>query len=98
MKEIEALLYMITCSILILSCLTAATPFRFEKMGMKSDYKIPLYPLPIFLYIFANIAVMVILFVEKPITASWGLMITFIALPVYYLFRLDKKMVSKQST
>ncbi|MCG6139191.1 APC family permease [Leptospira mtsangambouensis] len=91
-KEIEALLYMITCSILILSCLTAATPFRFEKMGMKSDYKIPFYPLPIFLYIFANIAVMAILFIEKPVTATWGLMITLIALPVYYGFRLDKKM------
>jgi APA family basic amino acid/polyamine antiporter len=91
-KEIESLLYMITCSILILSCLTAATPFRFNKMGYKSDYKIPFYPLPIIIYILSNLAVMFVLFSEKPITAIWGLVITLMSLPIYFIFRLDKKM------
>ncbi len=90
-KEIESLLYMITCSILILSCLTAATPIRFNKMGFESDYKIPFYPWPIVLYILSNLAVMYVLFSEKPITAIWGLVITLMSLPIYYLFRLDKK-------
>ncbi len=90
-KEIEALLYMITCSILILSCLTAATPFRFEKLGYKSDYKIPFYPWPIFLYIFANLCVMLILFLEKPVNAFWGLSITLSAIPVYYGIRYKNK-------
>ncbi len=90
-KDIESLLYMITCSILLLSCLTAATPFRFKKMGFQSDYKIPFYPLPILIYIFANVAVMVVLFTEKPVTALWGLTITLTAIPTYYLFKLHKK-------
>ncbi|WP_411824826.1 APC family permease [Leptospira sp. 'Mane'] len=94
-KEIEALLYMITCSILVLSCLTALTPFRFEKMGFKSEYKIPFYPVPIFIYVIANIAVMIVLFKEKPVNALWGLMITLSAIPVYYGFRLDEKITIK---
>lgn len=95
-KEIESLLYMITCSILILSCLTAATPFRFQKLGYVSDYKIPFYPIPILIYITANLAVMAILFYEKPANALWGLMITLSAIPVYYGLHLQKKMIEKQ--
>jgi APA family basic amino acid/polyamine antiporter len=95
-KEIESLLYMITCSILILSCLTAATPFRFKKLGYISDYKIPFYPWPIFLYITANLAVMIILFIEKPVNAFWGLSITLSAIPVYYGIKYRKKVLQKQ--
>ncbi|MDF3819693.1 amino acid permease [Leptospira sp. 96542] len=96
-KEIETLLYMITCSILLLSSLTAATPFRFKQLGYSTDYKIPLYPLPIILYIISNIAVMVVLFIEKPTNAIWGLLITLAALPIYYLFGLNEKMKVKVS-
>ncbi len=95
-KEIESLLYMITCSILILSSLTAATPFRFKKLGYVSDYKIPFYPWPIFLYIFANIAVMLILFIEKPANAIWGLSITLSSVPVYFGLKYRKKVLQQQ--
>ncbi|GBF50952.1 amino acid permease [Leptospira ryugenii] len=92
-KEIETLLYMITCSILILSSLTAATPFRFQKLGYESDYKIPFFPWPIVFYISANLAVMVVLFYEKPANALWGLAITLSALPVYYGIKHQKKVL-----
>jgi APA family basic amino acid/polyamine antiporter len=95
-KEIESLLYMITCSILILSSLTATTPFRFKKLGYVSDYKIPFYPWPIFFYIFANLAVMLILFIEKPVNAFWGLSITLSAIPVYYGIKYRNKVLQKQ--
>ncbi len=83
-KEIESLLYMITCSILILSCLTAFTPFRFKNLGYQSSYKIPFFPLPPILYIAANLVVVIVLFKEKPVQALWGLAITASAIPIYY--------------
>ncbi len=93
-NQLEDLLYFITCAILFLSSLTAFIPFILDKTHKeKTDYKIPLFPLPPILYILANITLMILLAKDTPMNAIKGIGITLSAIPVYYLFR--KSFVAK---
>lgn len=86
-NQLEDLLYFITCAILFLSSLTAFIPFVLkQEYKEKSDYKIPLYPLPPLLYITANAVLISILAYEQPYNAIKGIGITLLAIPVYFLF------------
>jgi basic amino acid/polyamine antiporter, APA family len=91
-NQLEDLLYFITCAILFLSSLTAFIPFILKKKyKKKTNYKIPLYPIPPILYILANIALIFILAKSTPENAIKGIGITLLAIPVYYIFRKSFK-------
>jgi len=86
-KELESLLYLITCSILILSSLTAMTPFIFAKRGLKSKFRIPGYPFTPVIYVFFNIVIMIMLYYDRPVEGLWGIGITLSSIPIYYFFK-----------
>ncbi len=85
-NSIYMLLYMITCAVLVLSILTALTPFFLKRKGLNSDYKIPLYPLTPILFAVGNLIVIINLAVNYPSNAFWGIGITLTGIPAYYLF------------
>ena len=94
-EEIESLLYMVTCSIMILSILTAATPYIFHRRGMVPKVEIPFYPYSPFLFIAFNLFLVVFLFYTSTTNAIWGFAVTLSSIPVYYLF-LNKKDLKKK--
>ncbi|WP_040510237.1 APC family permease [Leptospira wolffii] len=90
-KEIESLLYLITCSTLILATITAYTPIIFEKRHLKSEFKIPGYPYSTYIYIISNILIIGSLIWSKPAEALWGFGFTLLCLPMYFLFKKTKR-------
>ncbi|MCR1794709.1 MULTISPECIES: APC family permease [unclassified Leptospira] len=90
-KEIESLLYLITCSTLLLATITAYTPVIFEKRHLKNEFKIPGYPYSTYLYILSNILIIGTLLYNKSAEALWGFAFTLFSVPLYYYFKLSKK-------
>ncbi|WP_040911906.1 APC family permease [Leptospira broomii] len=94
-KEIESLLYLITCSTLLLATITAYTPILFEKRNFKTKFKIPGYPYSTYLYIVSNIAIIITLIWSKPAEALWGFGFTLLSVPMYFYFKSTKHSVSQ---
>ncbi|NCN09793.1 MAG: amino acid permease [Leptospira sp.] len=85
--DLEFLLYMITCAILIMSALTAFSVFIFERRGHRAKYKIPLYPFTPILYILGCILLVIYLAMKNPIEAFSGIFILLSSIPVYLIFK-----------
>ena len=85
-KELESLIVLVTSSILILSSLTAVTPFIFERRGLKSRFSIPGFPYTPVIYIVFNILIMYVLLKDKPAEGLWGILITLSSVPIYWFF------------
>ncbi|MCE9500138.1 MAG: amino acid permease [Leptospira sp.] len=86
-RELESLLFLITCAILFLAILTAMTPYFFRRRGIISPFSVPGAPVTPILFIAANFIIISILAWEKPAEAAWGMLITLSAIPVYFIFR-----------
>lgn len=97
-KEIESLLYLITCSTLLLATITAYTPILFEKRNYKLKFRIPGYPYTTYLYIASNFGIIATLLWNKPTEAFWGIGFTFLSIPMYYYFKIVQNTLSKTST
>ncbi len=97
-KEIESLLYLITCSTLLLATITAYTPILFEKRNYKLKFRIPGYPYTTYLYIASNFGIIATLLWNKPTEAFWGVGFTFLSIPMYYYFKIMQNTLSKNST
>ncbi|PJZ53160.1 amino acid permease [Leptospira adleri] len=89
-KEIESLLYLITCSTLLLATITAYTPILFEKRHYKLKFRIPGYPYTTYLYIFSNVVIIATLIWNKPTEAFWGISFTLLSVPMYYYFKMNQ--------
>ncbi|PJZ68608.1 amino acid permease [Leptospira perolatii] len=90
-KDIESLLYLITCSTLLLATITAYTPILFEKRHLRTKFRIPGYPYSTFIYIISNIVIIAALLWSKPAEALWGFGFTLLAVPLYYYFKRTKR-------
>ncbi|TGK01637.1 amino acid permease [Leptospira semungkisensis] len=95
-KEIESLLYLITCSTLLLATITAYTPIIFEKRHLRTEFKIPGYPYSTYLYILFNILIITSLVWSKPAEALWGLGFTLLSVPMYYYFKNSKSKLPRE--
>ncbi|XDD51928.1 APC family permease [Leptospira sp. WS92.C1] len=96
-KEIESLLYLITCSTLLLATITAYTPILFEKRHYKLKFRIPGYPYTTYLYIASNIGIIATLLWNKPTEAFWGIGFTLLSIPMYYYFKATQSALPKVS-
>ncbi|TGK15107.1 amino acid permease [Leptospira fluminis] len=90
-KEIESLLYLITCSTLLLATITAYTPIIFEKRNFITTFKIPGYPYSTYLYIASNVVIIAVLVWSKPAEALWGIGFTLLSVPMYFYFKSAKR-------
>ncbi len=97
-KEIESLLYLITCSTLLLATITAYTPIIFEKRHLKNEFKIPGYPYSTYLYILSNILIIVSLIWSKPAEALWGFGFTLLSVPAYFYFKNTKRPATMENS
>ncbi|RHX95428.1 amino acid permease [Leptospira yasudae] len=96
-KEIESLLYLITCSTLLLATITAYTPILFEKRHYKLKFRIPGYPYTTYLYIASNVGIIATLLWNKPTEAFWGVGFTLLSVPMYYYFKATQNSSPKVS-
>ncbi|WP_406600678.1 APC family permease [Leptospira sanjuanensis] len=96
-KEIESLLYLITCSTLLLATITAYTPILFEKRHYKLKFRIPGYPYTTYLYIASNVGIIATLLWNKPTEALWGIGFTLLSVPMYYYFKATQNSLPKVS-
>ncbi|WP_231384515.1 APC family permease [Leptospira alstonii] len=96
-KEIESLLYLITCSTLLLATITAYTPILFEKRHYKLKFRIPGYPYTTYLYIASNIGIIATLLWNKSTEAFWGIGFTLLSVPMYYYFKTTQNSLPKVS-
>lgn len=97
-KEIESLLYLITCSTLLLATVTAYTPILFEKRHYKLKFRIPGYPYTTYLYIASNVVIITTLLWNKPTEAFWGIGFTLLSVPMFYYFKTTQNTSFKTST
>ncbi|EMM71457.1 hypothetical protein LEP1GSC038_4809 [Leptospira weilii str. 2006001855] len=97
MKEIESLLYLITCSTLLLATITSYTPILFEKKHYKLKFRIPGYPYTTYLYIASNVCIIATLLWNKPTETFWGIGFTLLSVPMYYYFKATQTSSAKVS-
>ncbi|MDX1958193.1 MAG: amino acid permease [Leptospiraceae bacterium] len=86
-NDFASLLYMITCSVFILSTITAFTPFILKIKGYTSSYKIPLFPFTPIFFILGNILLIIYLAYTYPEKATMGIFLTLLGIPVYFIFK-----------
>jgi APA family basic amino acid/polyamine antiporter len=87
-KDIESLLYMITCAILLLSTLTGVSVFILKKRNHDSSIKLPFFPWTPLFFIGFNVVLIGVIFWGKPVEALWGLGFTLTSIPAYFYFRM----------
>jgi APA family basic amino acid/polyamine antiporter len=86
-NSLQSLLYMITVAVMMLSILTAITPFFLKRKGFVSNYKIPFYPFTPIFFSLGNTIVIIYLSYMYPENAINGIALTLFGIPVYYIFR-----------
>lgn len=59
----------------------------FKIKAGEENYKIPLFPIPPLLYIFSSTLILILGFLERPISSSLAILTIFTGVPFYFLFK-----------